>query len=262
MIQLIRKSGEGRVGLIDEVRGFAILCMVVYHAFYDIVNIFGVDIPLFYSPFINSLRTIFAGAFIFISGSACYFSRSNLKRGIICFGLGMVMTIGTALFMRDQLILFGILHMLGVSMMLYVPCHWVLKKLPDWLGIGILFVLFVLTYHLSSGKMGIPGVWEFTLPSTLYDLGWLSPLGFLGGGFYSADYFPLFPWLFLFLLGSYLGKYLKAGKGPKFIYGTHSRPLAFIGRNTLIVYVLHQPVVYGILWVVFTLLQAAGIYSY
>ena len=261
-MQLIRKSGEGRVGLIDEARGFAILCMVVYHGFYDLVYIFGVDIPLFDSPLVNALQVIFAGLFIFISGSACAFSHSNFKRGLLCFGLGMVMTAGTALFMPEELILFGILHMLGVCMMLYPPCGWLLHKLPDWAGIGLLVLLFWFTYPLMGGTVGFPPFWELSLPRGLYELGWLSPLGFYGGGFFSADYFPLFPWLFLFLLGSYLGKFLKTGKGPRLIYATHSRFLAAAGRNTLVIYVLHQPVVYGILWVVFAVLGQMGVYGY
>ena len=81
-----------RVWLLDEVRGLSILLMVIYHFFYDIVVLYGVNIPLFYSPGLNMLRDFFAGVFIFISGTACRFSRNNLKRGVQCFGLGMVMT--------------------------------------------------------------------------------------------------------------------------------------------------------------------------
>ena len=149
-----KKKIASRIGLIDEVRGFAILCMVVYHGFYDAVSIFGADIPAFDHPVMNFIRDAFAFGFIFISGAASRFSRNNLKRGALCFGCGLAMTGATALFAADQLILFGILHCLGICMMLFPLLSKLCDKVPVWLGTGILSVLFLLTFRLSSGYLG------------------------------------------------------------------------------------------------------------
>lgn len=242
-----RQQLNKRVGLIDELRGLSIVLMVVYHTFFDLVYIFGVNIPAFNSGFLDFLQQLFAGLFIVISGVACRYSKNNLKRGALCFGIGMVLTLVTYFFMPGELILFGILHFMGVSMMLYGLLHKALDKLAPWLGMAVMAALFIITYRAQSGfLLGLP------LPQALYETSYLFPLGFPQRGFFSADYFPLLPWVFLFFAGSYLGVYFKEGRMPAFCYKTHLRPLAFVGRNTLVVYVLHQPVVYGILYLVFS----------
>ncbi|MBC8571378.1 heparan-alpha-glucosaminide N-acetyltransferase [Zongyangia hominis] len=242
----IQRQGQ-RVHLIDEIRGFAILCMVIYHGVYDLLTIFQISFPFFFSPFMNGLRTFFAGMFIFISGTACQFSHNNLKRGAVCLGLGLCITLFTALFLPSELIVFGILHMLGVSMMLYALLRPLLSKVPPLLGALVTLLLFIFTYGIVEGYVGIPALWELSLPAAWYTTKFLFPLGLLPGGFYSADYFSLLPWFFLFLMGSFVGVYVKEGRFPPFFYRRHSRLLCTVGRNTLLIYVLHQPVLYGLM---------------
>ena len=240
----LKKDLTRRIGLIDEIRGFAIICMVVYHAVYDAVYLFSVDIPAFSSPVMNFIRDVFAFGFIFISGAASRFSHSNLKRGAVCFGIGMGMTLFTFLFVKEQLIAFGILHCLGICMMLHPLLVRLLDRLPAPAGVTGLILLFLLTCQLASGHLGIDGLWSCELPYAPYGLQWLFPLGFPSNEFYSSDYFPLLPWIFAFLLGSCFGRWLKQGDPPAWLRKTHLRPLAFVGRHTLWIYVLHQPVVY------------------
>ena len=134
----MKKDLSSRVHLIDEVRGFAIICMVFYHAMFDLVVIFGVDFPIFTSSLMQDvLQPLFAGLFIFISGTAGHYSRSNLKRGAVCFGFGLILTAVTALFMPDELILFGILHFLGIAMMLFPPLKKLAAHVPPLAGVGI-----------------------------------------------------------------------------------------------------------------------------
>lgn len=236
-----------RIGLIDETRGLAIILMVVYHLVYDLVALYGINIPLFVSPQMNMIRDIFAGLFIFISGSACRLSRNNLKRGCICFGFGMLLTLVTWLFIPKELICFGILHMLGISMILFHLLRPALDKLKfPIIGIFLCAVLFYTTMNITSGKIG-----PFLLPEAIMNQNWLFPFGIAAPGFYSSDYFPLLPWVFIFFAGSYFGVYLKDHRLPEFFYNVHLRPLAFVGRHTLIVYLLHQPIVYGILFLIF-----------
>ena len=87
-----KSSGSSRVGILDELRGFAIICMVVYHAMYDLKYLFGLDIPIFFDGWFDVIRDIFAGLFIFISGTVCRYSSNNIKRGAQCFFIGMIMT--------------------------------------------------------------------------------------------------------------------------------------------------------------------------
>ncbi len=252
-----RVRREGRVGLLDEVRGLSILLMVVYHLFFDLVYLYGLDIPAFHSPILAFLQPFFAGVFIFISGVACRYSRNNLKRGVLCFALGLGLSAVTLLFVPEAAILFGILHFLGIAMMLYGLLHKAMDRVRPWLGAVIATVLFAVTYTLPKGTLGIGAV-SFRLPDALYDTPFLFMLGLPGQGFFSADYFPLIPWLFLFLSGACFGVYVKENRLPAWCYKTYVPPLAFVGRNTIWVYLLHQPVVYGVLYVVFFFIRSAA----
>ena len=243
---MFQKDMTNRVHLIDEVRGFSILCMVVYHAAYDLTALFGVPVPLFSSPIMQQfLQPLFAGLFIFISGTAANYSHANLKRGALCFALGMVLTLGTLIFMPSQFIAFGILHCLGVCMMLAPLFLRLAGKIKPAVLIPVSLLLFFLLYSVPQGEIGLFGA-TISLPRALYQTPFLFWLGFPDSSFFSSDYFSLLPWVFAFLAGVSFGTVVKAGRCPAFFYKRHCRPLAFIGRHTMIIYLLHQPVVYGI----------------
>lgn len=245
------KSLLGRVWLLDEIRGAAIILMVLYHLGYDLVAIFGLDMPFFYSPALNFLRNIIAGTFIFVSGIACRYSRSNLKRGALTFLFGLLMTAATLLVIPDQVIWFGVLHLLGASMMLYAVLHKPLGKLSPLLGAALFLVLFAVFFSVPQHLINLPFV-RLPIPDSLYQTGWLFALGFPSPSFFSSDYYPLLPWFFLFLGGSYIGVPLKAGAAPAYFYRSHARWLAAIGRNTIYIYLIHQPVIYGLLLLLFS----------
>lgn len=241
-----------RIGFVDEVRGFAILCMVVYHTWFDLVQIFGVNLPFLFTPQMNFIRDLFAGLFIFISGSACRLSRNNLKRGIICFCGGLILTAATFIAMPEEKILFGILHFLGISMILFALLQKLLDKIKfPIIGMLLFSLLFVLTCNVKDGVLSLGSLFSVKLPGALYQTNYLFPLGFHNGEFFSSDYFPLIPWLFIFLVGSYFGILLVKRRLPRFFYKDHVKFLSFVGRNTLLIYLLHQPVIYGILYVIF-----------
>ena len=239
-----------RVGLLDELRGFAIICMVVYHAMYDLNFIFGVKVPIFFDDWFDVVQSIFAGLFIFISGTVCRYSRDNMKRGVLCFFFGMILTFVTPFF-NYYTIYFGILHFLGIAMMIFALSEKLLDYLPATVGIIIFGLLFIMTYNVRNGFIGIGGLFELKLWDNLYKVGVLFPFGFYNNTFVSLDYFPLFPWLFLFLAGSYFGVWAKNGSLPRFFYPVHINWLATVGRYTLWIYMLHQPIIYLIFSLIF-----------
>lgn len=246
----MEKKLGGRVGLIDELRGFILLLMLFYHTLYDLVAIFGVDIPLFYSPLGNALQKYIASHFVVISGLSCRLSRNNLKRGAAAFAFAMGMTAVTLLVMPEQRVLFGVLHMLSVCMMLFPLLRPALDRIPTALGAPLFIAVFILTSYVPRGWIGFPPA-AAPLPLSLYRTSWLFWLGFPQAGFFSSDYFPLIPWLFLFLAGTFLGVYVKNGQIPQAAYRTRMPWLAAIGRRTLVIYLVHQPVIYGVLWLIF-----------
>jgi uncharacterized membrane protein len=239
-------KNQKRAGFLDEVRGFAILCMVVYHAMFALKEFHKVDVPIFFDDWFYYVWAVFAGSFIFISGIVCRYSSNNIKRGAQCFFLGMIVTFVTAVATPQVAILFGILHFLGVCMMLYGLGEKIWDVFPAVIGIAVSVFLFALTWSVTRGSIGIAGV-SFDLPRVLYDARLLFPLGFRGTGFSSGDYFPLFPWLFLFFAGSYFGVYVKDGLCPRFFYTTRVPFLAAAGRHTIWIYLFHQPIIMLIL---------------
>ncbi len=239
-----------RVHLMDELRGVLIIGVVLYHLLYDLAVLFPVGIPWMFSDWMNSVRNICAGALIVVSGISCRYTRSNWRRGLRAFGLGMLLTVVTALFIPSQLILFGILHFFGSMMMLYALLQPLLEKVPTMAGLLGSTLLFFLTWPIFSGFIRVLGVTVY-LPEFLYNKPLLFPLGFACQGIASADYYPLIPWGFLFLAGSFFGRYVRAGRLPEFCYRSHLPLLARIGNHTMLIYLVHQPVIYGLLALIF-----------
>ena len=107
---------------------------------------------------------------------------------------------------------------------------------------------------ISSGTVSLFGDISYTLPGEVYENEWLFPLGITARGFYSADYFPLIPYMFVFFWGTFLGEYVRDGRIPDFMYPVRVPLLDWLGTHALIVYIVHLPIVYVILelyqWIV------------
>ena len=149
-------STRHRVVLYDELRGLMILSMLVYHLCYDLAEL--VELPgmgWFDSAAADVWQLSICGTFLLISGACCTFSRSNLRRGLRLLGLGILLTVVTALFVPDQLIVFGLLHFLGVAVLLTTLLKPLLERIPTAGGIVGMLVLFLLTDHLYDGWFGL-----------------------------------------------------------------------------------------------------------
>ncbi|MGI6031640.1 MAG: heparan-alpha-glucosaminide N-acetyltransferase domain-containing protein [Eubacteriales bacterium] len=244
-------SGPLRVHFIDEWRGVLILYVILYHLLYDLAVLFPPDIPWMFSDWMETLRDTMTGMLIFISGISCRFSHSNALRGGRLLLIALALTLVTWLVMPEQLIIFGILHFFSVSMLLYALLERLLRPVPPWWGAGISLLLFFTTYRLRVGHLGIIRPLVFQLPEGLRENFLCFVLGLPTQGFSSADYYPLLPWIFLFLAGSFIGPLLQEGRAPAFFYQRHVRWLAFTGRHTLLLYLVHQPVLLAILTLIY-----------
>ncbi len=242
------KEKSMRVIFFDELRGFMILNMIVYHLFYDLAVIFELPkINWIFSDLADWWQLMICGVFIFISGICCSYSKNNLKRGLRLLLWGMVFTAVTALAVPDLLIVFGLLHFMGLAVLLTIPLGKYLHKMPPFIGVAAGLLLFWITYHLQLGWIGFSPQYSIELPSFLFQNNWLFFLGFHDSHFYSSDYFPLIPYIFLFWAGvCFSGVSL-----PRWTTVSHSKVLAFLGRKSLWIYLLHQPILYLILYVIF-----------
>lgn len=245
-----------RIYAMDELRGFAVFCMVFYHGFYTLAYLYNIQAGMVLLRFFMPAEPWFAGLFILISGISSDLSHSNLKRGLKLLGVALAVTAVTALAVPDEMITFGILHFLSVCMIGYGLA----KPFADrfrfsWIAVAVCVLLYVCTMHIPYGYLGFSPQAGLFLPESLYRTNWLAPFGIFNQDFRSADYFPLFPWAFVFAVGTVLGKLAAQGKFPAFLYPSRIPFFSWLGRHALIIYIAHQPVIYGLCWVVSELVK-------
>lgn len=248
-----------RIAFLDEVRGFCVFLMVIYHALYTVGYLLNVAIARRLFVFFAPVEPLFAGIFIFLCGLCCTLSHSNRRRGgilaLVAAGVSVVM----ALFFPNEPIWFGVLHLLATCILLYAALARPLARVSTAVGLAVCAALFVLCFGVpvaeGCGAFGLPGVWQWAVPEAFVRCPWLYPLGLgrLPGA--QADYFPLLPWMFCFFAGSFAGRPVAAGRAPQWMTPLHLPPLAFLGRHALAIYLLHQPLIFGIGWAIQQLLQ-------
>ena len=186
-----------------------------------------------------------------LAGYSFTLSRRPAKNGLVVAGCALVLTAVTVVFLPSEAIWFGVLHLVGCAILLCCAARPLLEKVPPLPGLLGSAAVFLLTNQLPSGYLGFEWLRLCRLPQAVYgaNLFWLGLPDLTR--FSSADYFPLLPWLFLFLCGYFAGRMrppLPRGRAPAVL-----RPLCFAGRHSLLVYMLHQAVLYGGLWILFNL---------
>ncbi len=244
---------KARIHALDEIRGFCVFCMVFDHALFTYGYIFSNKFSQDLFDFFSHISPAFAAAFVLLCGISCMLSRNNLLRGLKISAAALVMTFGSLIIMPDIPIIFGILHLLGLCVLLYHFTGKFTDKLPAPVGIALCALLFVLTYNIGSGYLGI-GSLRINIPYEVYESNHLMILGLVSPYKGYSDYFPFLPWIFAFYAGIYIGKYAKEGKFPKWTYRSRIPFLSLLGKNAFFVYLIHQPLAWG----VFYILSAIG----
>lgn len=250
----MEKTTKQRIFLLDELRGFAVICMVLHHCFYDIGYLLGLDWGYEVFDFLCYFQPIFWVIFIVTSGICTNLSRNSTKRGLILLSISLVITGVTAVIMpalgfEGEEIYFGVIHCLACCMIIAGLLKKVTSKIPTAVGMIGSLALFAITYNLQFGKIGI-GSLSLTLPEFLSEVNFLFPLGITGSSFESADYFPLMPWFFIFAFGIFSGIVMTKKGFPEYAYRSRSKVLQVVGKNSLWVYVFHQVALYAIFFII------------
>lgn len=236
-----------RLWEIDVWRGLAIVSMVIYHFAWDLKVYAEVYIDLF-SPFWFYFQRSIASSFVLLVGISLTVSYNRalqkeggrdglywkfFRRGLLVFGTGLAM--GTALrFLGAGRIDFGVLHMIGVSIILAYPF---LRF--RWLNLLFIAILMPLSYYLKT---------------ILTDTTTWVWLGITPAGYAPQDFFPLVHWFAVVLIGVFLGNSLYTGGVRQFSLRDYSaffpfNILGFLGKHSLLIYVIHQPILIAILMV-------------
>lgn len=241
---------HSRITCLDELRGLLLILMAIYHAQWNLQYMFGHPQDWFTGWPGTLLQVGTSTAFILLAGACTHFCRAPYKRSLLMIGIAFGVTAVTTIFMYDSRIVFGILHLMAASQLLYTISRPLLKKIPPMAGVLLFAFLFLVTYHVPDRYFGIRALGLCVpLPDGWYTSRVLSVLGFLAPGFFSADYFPVIPYVFAFLCGHFLGYWLD--RIPQALHRPHCPPLGWMGRHSLVIYLAHQPVILGVMMLIF-----------
>jgi uncharacterized membrane protein len=228
-----------RIWEIDFLRGFSIVLVVGYHLLFDLGEFVGVHRFLGWSTNLSSVawtiaQHFFAGLFVLLSGTSSTLTRSNLRRGLRLLAVSVLVTAATYVFDPASAVFFGILQCLAVSMLLY----------------GAVFERAKARLCAACGAavLGLTALLPVLKKALALRSDWLMPLGLPSPSFSSYDYFPLIPWLGVFLVGAALGKTVYASKKSLLPWRMPGNFVNFAGRHSLIIYIVHQPLIMGILY--------------
>ena len=252
----IKKVKKDRAFELDFLRGIAIVMMMFMHFSYDVRYEFGFDTFEYLRSawFWSFIHPIIIVLFVGLSGICCTFSRNNLKRGLKLLAVAMAFTVVTSFITYkigiECLILFNVLHMLSVSTLVYALVSLIEKKTKIKAEqMSFILVLFGMWVAMTSVHLSM---FDCSTENMLF-----YPLGFIIKGEPDvADYMPLIPWMGVFLIGAGLGRMLY--KEKKTLFGgagekvrAFTKPLEFLGRHSLIIYLIHQPIIYFVLYLIF-----------
>lgn len=232
---MVNKKTRRRFGELDFLRGLSLLAMIIWHLLWDLQVYYG--FPFRYDQgWMYWTGKAIAISFMALAGIGSYFTSNHGKRAIRILLYAMLITGVTFFYDRQQMIWFGILHFMALNMLLY-PWY---RNWHPLLLIGLAVGVF------SLG----PLVSQVDMPTNIF-----LPLGFRSFDYRSLDYFPLFPYGGYFIIGAILGPIIYPKRKARIVFDIPSNPISFLGKHPLTVYLLHQPILLGLL----QLLALAGL---
>jgi len=239
-----KAQSRPRLWEIDVLRGLAVAAMIFFHFMWDLSFLRLSDVPI-YSDGWQALARGIGTTFMFVMGLSLTLDaarlannprdllKRHLRRGLIILACGLAVTLGTLLFVNQSYVRFGILHLAGTSILLAYPFN----RAKPWVS-------------LIAGAVIIALGSVVGFINTTTEL--LVPLGIYPKSIDMVDYYPLVPWFGVVLLGIAAGKWLypKATRVfslPDLGNNPIAKALRFLGRNSLAVYLIHQPMLIGLL---------------
>ncbi len=201
---MAKKILNHRIVEIDVLRTIAIVLMVTYHTAYDLKFFYDMPIDL-YGQTWEAIRILTVSLFLLVSGMASHLSGKPAKRAGIVLLAAVVVSAATYMYDSKTFIYFGILHCIGIGLLVLIP----LRKLKE------------LLIPIGAVLICIPA------PT--------APLPTL-------DYYPLLPWAGYMLIGSGIGHFLYVRNNFKLI--PRQLPvLTAPGKHALLIYLIHQPII-------------------
>lgn len=231
-----------RYRILDEIRGFTLIGMILYHMIWDLVYIFGFDLVWYRTGAAYVWQQSICWTFILLSGFCFPLGRRKWRRGSVVFTAGLLVTGVSCVVVPKDRVVFGVLTLLGSCMLLAALGDSLLRRIRPFAGLAANGFLFVLCRNINDGFFGFEALRLFHVPEGLYRNLFTTYLGFPYPGFFSTDYFSLFPWFFLFLTGYYLSRLIEEKDWMRVLEKGRVGWAGWIGRHSLWIYLLHQPI--------------------
>ena len=183
---------QKRITIFDTIRGFTMLSMAGFHACYDLAYLYSWEMPWFTQTIFQDIwRASISWVFLFIAGWMCTLSRNNAKRAAKYAVAALVVWIATTLVSVDDSVNFGIIYCMAACTAVVAVARPMLQKVPSTWGIVICLVLFAATWGI---------------PKSTYSFPYLAWLGFPGPWVVSGDYYPIIPYIFMYLAGYFAAR--------------------------------------------------------
>jgi uncharacterized membrane protein len=243
-----------RIGILDTARGIALLAMASYHFTWDF-EFFGYLEPgtaetgglKIYARVIASTFLFLAGVSLVLANSPEIRWQSYFKRLGMIVGAAAAISLVTFIGMRDEWIFFGILHSIAAASIIGL----IFLRLP---AAVTLLAAFVLASGVYVDNISAP----YYLHSDFFDTPLLWWVGLSDHLPRSNDYVPIFPWLtpFLFGIGIMQISVARGWLSPLAWLGTGKNLVARAGRHSLIFYLIHQPLLFGLVYLLSVVVPA------
>ena len=224
-----------RYPLIDFLKGFAILNVIAFHFLYDIYVMTGANPDWPFGLWVSlwqetglSLLMVLGGMSARLMGQA-----KRWRNGVKLVALGLAISLGTYLLMPSELILYGVLNFFGCALLLTAALErrGLLSEVSPASGLAACAFGYLLTYRIQQFYAATDA---------------LAILGLRSREFYSADYVPLLPYVFVFWTGFFALQLLKKYT-PGLLQLGAWKPMRFLGKHSLGIYLAHQPLLVGVL---------------
>ncbi|MGY5776861.1 heparan-alpha-glucosaminide N-acetyltransferase [Rhizobium sp. LEGMi135b] len=235
-----------RIGILDTARGVALLAMASYHCTWDFEFFGYLDPGTAETGWLKLYARVIASTFLFLAGFSLVLAnrpeirwRSYWRRMGMIVAAAAAISLVTFIGMRDEWIFFGILHSIAAASLIGL----LFLRLPA-------FATLLIAVLLAVGIVVDNIVAPLSLHSTFFDAPWLWWVGLSENIQRSNDYVPLFPWLTPFLFGLGVAQ-LATSLGwleRLATFGPGRNLVALAGRHSLIFYLIHQPVLFGLVY--------------
>ncbi|MGZ3727162.1 MAG: DUF1624 domain-containing protein [Pseudobdellovibrio sp.] len=243
------KSEVARFDRIDALRGLAIVWMTIFHFCFDLSNFGYLKANFYDDPFWTNQRTCIVSLFLFCAGLGQAVAVSKelswarfFKRWRQIVGASLLVSAGSYFVFPNSFIYFGILH--GIALMLLIlRLLTPLTSFFVFIGAAIIGLKFYLNAQMASLIQSSPGL-------EVLNGRWLNWLGLISRKPITEDYVPLVPWLGVLLIGYFIGQWILKNK-RNWVTGelkSNFNWLAVLGRWSLSYYLIHQPVLFGLVY--------------